>query len=254
MLRRKHGWGGNYIWGKAHPWSRNPWDHDAVKGIAFGVTAHGLSLVNGAAFVILSGPTLASYVGVEGTSTPWRMNVYDKAGVLSYGFVGEAGGGVTFGAELYTNPAFGADANWTKGTSWAIGAGVATATAATSTLTEDAVDPTAGHLLRHQVTITARTAGSIHFICDNAALTSYVMTVAATYTGYRTSQSTAVYGFGAAGASLSIDNASLKQMTECAATGVHIVSTKDGSTKNWTSIGAGFNYNDSGYRVELRRA
>lgn len=52
------------------------------------------------------------------------------------------------------------------------------------------------------------------------------------------------------------DDTSLQQVTEPIATGVHIVSTKGGGTRDWTSIGASFNYCiPAGYpRVEVQRA
>ena len=46
---------------------------------------------------------------------------------------------------------------------------------------------------------------------------------------------------------------SAKQVLTPSATGVTIVSTKGGTTYNWTSQGSGFNYNDSsGYRYVIR--
>lgn len=253
MIKTNHGWKGTHRWSKDNAWKRDQWSFNKVNGIAPGVTAHGLSLIDGTAFVVFSGPSLAGYIGVEGTSTPWRINVYDPDGDLAYGFVGAAGGGVALDAESYSTADFAADADWTKGTGWAISGGVGTATTASSNITQ-AITPTSGKLMKHVVTITARTAGSLQFFCDNAAVTSYSMSAAATYTSYRTSTAVANYGFTAVAASLSIDNASLKQVTDCADTGAHIVSAKDGSTHNWASIGANFNYNSANYRVELRRA
>lgn len=254
MVKSKHGWKGIYRWGRDNAWKRDQWTFNKVNGILGGVTTHGLSLIATNAFAVFSGPSLAAYVGVEGTSTPWRLNIYHEDGSIMYGFIGAAGGGETLGAESYSTADFAADADWTKGTGWAIAGGVGTATTATANITQ-AITPTLGKLMKHVVTITARTAGSLQFFCDNAAVTSYSMTSAATFTGYHTSLGVANYGFRAVAASLSIDNASLKQVTDCATTGVHIVSTKNGSTHTWASIPETTDlFNLSSYRVELRRA
>jgi len=47
------------------------------------------------------------------------------------------------------------------------------------------------------------------------------------------------------------DEVSLKQVTDCAATGVHIVSTPNGATRNWASITSGFNPNDASMTFDI---
>ena len=68
--------------------------------------------------------------------------------------------GLQIGAELVTNNTFGADTDWTKGTGWSIGSGVATKTAGTASLLSQAEALTAGVTYRLVYTIT-RSAGSI---------------------------------------------------------------------------------------------
>ena len=62
-----------------------------------------------------------------------------------------------------------------------------------------------------------------------------------------------VYFYGSVpAAGMSVDNFSVKPLTDCAATGFHIISAQGGSTQNWTSESASFNYNDSdGYSYKL---
>ena len=48
-----------------------------------------------------------------------------------------------------------------------------------------------------------------------------------------------------------VDNFVLQEVTHVSAAGVHIVSAKDGSTRDWASIDAGFIYNDYGYAFEV---
>ena len=47
-------------------------------------------------------------------------------------------------------------------------------------------------------------------------------------------------------------NNKVQQLTDCAVTGFHIISAQGGSTQNWTSESASFNYNDSdGYSYKI---
>lgn len=63
--------------------------------------------------------------------------------------------------EYVTNGSFATDTDWTKGSGWAIGAGVATATTATSALSQDAaIELVEGQLYNLTYTIT-RSAGSV---------------------------------------------------------------------------------------------
>jgi hypothetical protein len=54
-----------------------------------------------------------------------------------------------------------------------------------------------------------------------------------------------------AGSFFVVDDASVQEVTHVGATGVHIVSAINGSTRDWTSIESGFNYNDSAYTFEV---
>ena len=47
------------------------------------------------------------------------------------------------------------------------------------------------------------------------------------------------------------DDYSFKQVTDCATTGVRIVSTPNGSTQNWASITSGFNPNDAAMTFDI---
>lgn len=64
------------------------------------------------------------------------------------------------GTELVTNGDFAADANWTKGTGWTIGSGVATKTAGSASLLSQAVTLVAGKHYQLSAQIT-RTAGTL---------------------------------------------------------------------------------------------
>ncbi|MBU0569892.1 hypothetical protein KKB40_03865, partial [Patescibacteria group bacterium] len=49
------------------------------------------------------------------------------------------------------------------------------------------------------------------------------------------------------------DDVSVKEVTHIGTDGVHIMSTKGGSTQNWAGISADFDYNDSAYTFEIRK-
>ena len=56
------------------------------------------------------------------------------------------------------------------------------------------------------------------------------------------------------GALTYFDDISLKEVLHPGTDAVHIVSTRDGSTRNWAGIEAGFDYNDSAYTFEIRKS
>ncbi|MBN9235088.1 MULTISPECIES: TipJ family phage tail tip protein [Phyllobacteriaceae] len=64
-------------------------------------------------------------------------------------------------ATLATNGSFDADANWAKGTGWAIASGQATKTAGTASDLSQAAAMTAGKVYRGAATVSGRTAGTI---------------------------------------------------------------------------------------------
>ena len=73
-------------------------------------------------------------------------------------------------------------------------------------------------------------------------------------TDYGISASTGISGIYANTGNLTatFTDISLKSLTDCAATGFHIISAQGGSTQNWTSESASFNYNDSdGYSYKI---
>ncbi len=50
-----------------------------------------------------------------------------------------------------------------------------------------------------------------------------------------------------------LDDVSLKEVTDVGTDGVHIVSERNGTTRNWTYIDASFDYDDSAYTFEVLR-
>lgn len=90
----------------------------------------------------------------EGTDGTTSTTTFDSASFSDWT-------AITTGTDVIVNGTFAADTDWTKGSGWTIGAGVATATGAISTDLSQTVDPlTIGQRYRVVFTIT-RTAGSI---------------------------------------------------------------------------------------------
>ena len=284
MIKKRQAWQGNYRWGRDNAWSAGSWDFNAVHGanILNLPDQYGLSLIDGTAFVFFAGVDLSSYVGVEGTSTPWKMNIRDKEGDLITGFVGAAGAGETLDSELVTNGTFNTDTTgWTN----------------RATLLYDTFEVAAGklHLVSDGSTAAycyggdnvAFVAGALYKVSADLAFTTgdirlqvrQAITSGTTYFGVKhitlSTDGTHIHYYTATvtesvsaqinhtlatACELTVDNYSIKQVIDCPTTGVHIVSAKNGATRNWASIGASFNYNASissgikGYRIELRRA
>lgn len=274
MLKSKHGWSGKYRWGKDNCWSNGGWDFNALHSASWGVTVRGLSLADGVAFVKVSGASLAGYVGVEGTSTPWKLVLRDSVGVATVGYIGAVDAAETLGGELVTNGTFDANINgWTEFPLYPFTTHVwqAGKLHAVSLITDDGIgtgphfSTTAGKL--YKVTFDLVVNSGTGPVCGigetnvawNFAFNNTSNMVSGSYTFYFTSIITSsvqefIYWNQNLAGDYTLDNISIQEVTHVGATGAHIVSAKDGSTRNWASIGTGFNYNDTKYRAEIRRA
>lgn len=227
-----------------------------------------LSLVDGTAFVDFS---------AAGTLTPYlggRLTVTDSAGKKATGYLKSAGTGETLGDELVTN------GNMETGdppTGWAVGAG--------STLSSVADERTGGagskslNVARGSSNYSASQNVSGLIVGAAYLVSAWVKNVDSGGVGvgmdlgfglsYSTSTSWAQKTFrytsvattktfwgmvaGTAGQQGRIDDYSVSQVLTPSSTGVTITSTAGGTTYNWESVEAGFNYNDaSGYTYTIR--
>lgn len=263
---------------------------DDETGSSWGPTVHGLSLADGQAFIAASGVDLSPYAGVEGTSTPYMITVHDSAGKTARGYIGAADAGETLGSNIITtNPGFesaltsGTDddansdnfPNWTETNDDANGAKtlamtdsvhggtraakiirgtvLATMARAIQALTTD------GKLYKLSVWNHGDGTYSGRITLSNAWSTTYTGITGTSYaetvwyfTDPAANVSLTLYPPGFVNAYAYFDDISIQEVTNGPATGVHIVSEKDGSTRNWTSIDSGFDYNDSAYTFEVR--
>lgn len=206
-----------------------------------------ISAVDGAAFIDCGalGASLLTNLGL-------LVTVTDSAGKKLTGYAKAAGTGETYGGERVSDPTFDTPTDWTCTAGASVAGGVATWTAASAN-----VDNTAGTLIVFGelhitvITVDSRTGGSVRVRYPQ--LGTYRSTVN-TFTEYLMHRDTVsrkpmVQGSTFSGA---ITSFSSKQVLTPAATGVTIVSAAGGTTFNWTSKDAAFNYADSsGYTVAI---
>jgi hypothetical protein len=116
--------------------------------------------------------------------------------------------------ELVTNGGFATDSDWTKGTGWTIGSGVATkAAGSSSAINQTAASFTAGQLVALTVTISGRTAGSLYWRIGNTTNIG-IMSVNGTITQILPASATGTYLglFADATFDGTIDNVSVKEV------------------------------------------
>jgi len=220
-----------------------------------------LSLVAGTAFVDFS---------AAGTLTPYlggKLTVTDSAGKKAVGYLKAAGTG-----ETYATPAWADDcaddgtADWSKNDctlTFDTDHYVATYTAVTQHIYKSATLGS-GKLFKASLDIKNGMASSVPvYLQVNGGLGSNVLNFAnanttadyATLAGYATpgtQNALDIYSTMTGAGNYLFKNYSLEQVLTPSATGATITSTRGGTTYNWASVEAGFNYNDSaGYSYEI---
>ena len=226
-----------------------------------------LSLIDGAAFSDFSGISLLTpYLGA-------KLILMDHTGKQAIGYIKAAGSGETYGSELLPNPSLEtvASINPYQSTVLAVGGGqsgnalqVTTVTPSGSASQPFTASP--GMLVLQSAYVKLGTAPYITFyIQDTSTYTVYAymywfydtswakhasyFTAVSGLTGYQQTYGNESESVGQTGL---FDPASVKQVLTPSTTGVTIVSIAGGSTQNWASIDASFNYNDSsGYTYTL---
>ena len=236
-----------------------------------------LSLVNGTAFVDFS---------AANTLTPYlnrKLILTDSAGKKAVGYIKAVGTGETLGDEIVVNGGFegvytgGLAPNWASSRGTPSEYTVAPQEGSSSQQINNpagnngfispAVLPTgiAGALYKHSVYYKAlsgmaeiRLEDGVYHIITKTGLASSVWVNVVTYMTLPANRiKVFAYLYAAAATSADINsvvfdsNSTAKVLTP-SATGVTITSTRGGTTYNWESIEAGFNYNDaSGYTYQI---
>lgn len=230
-----------------------------------------LSLVDGTAFVDFS---------AAATLTPYlngKLTLTDSAGKKAIGYIKAAGTGETLGDELIANTGFESDVSgWTpaRGTfaqdntikQAGTYSGVLTVSAGQTSayVASQASSYVAGGLYKMTAYVHKNTGSDLSLRLLNQADSGFAYTVAVnplSFTLYalygvlplnETAIKAAVRMTGTEGNKSNIDETSLRLVLTPSATGVTITSTPGGTTYNWASIEAGFNYNDaSGYTYTI---
>ena len=128
------------------------------------------------------------------------------------------------GSEAIVNGTFAADTDWTKGANWAIAAGVATGTLASSDLSQT-VDPlTIGRWYVTVYTVSGFAAGTVQAVVGGLSMPTHAAN--GTYTEIGRANS-AVFKFTGAGFTGSLDNVSSKPLTLAELFASVLVSTAD---------------------------
>ncbi len=187
---------------------------------------------------------LSLYAGTDLGSTPYYIEVLDGAGKKATGYLGAVGAGETLNVELLSNPGFGSDTIWLKSDgTWTIGGGVAIGAASSAYLYQH-ISHVIRSLIKCQHDVVTYISGTSPQVNLNSIVTIVSDNASGTYSGYMnpvTSDSD-FYFLGAAFTG-TIDNASAKRVTDPPSTAVHIVSSLNGTVRDWASIESGFNSN-----------
>ena len=128
------------------------------------------------------------------------------------------------GADVIVNGAFAADSDWTKGSNWAIAAGVATGTLATSDLTAAVAPLTVGSWYQVAYTLSAFAAGTVQAVVGGIAFPTHAANATYTETGRA---GTTAFKFTGAGFTGSLDNVSAKLLVTAELFSSVAVSTAD---------------------------
>lgn len=221
---------------------------------------------------------LSAYAGTDGTSTPYKIIILDSSAKTATAYLGSVGGGLTLGSELISNAGFetagggGADvfANWTEhaddgaiddeGAIVHGGSHAAKFTCGPATkLTRIDQQQThnAGGLYKASFYTRGDGVNAGRYGIYSFSLPGYLISPKSTgvsgtnYTQidqiYNTQGGTllspALWCPPVSGGISYFDDVSVKQITDCAATGLHIYTTRGGSTRGWTAD-SGFDWND----------
>lgn len=187
---------------------------------------------------------LSPYAGTDLGSTPYWIEVLDGAGKKATGYIGAVGAGETLGDELLGTSAddrsFASDTGWWNlQAGWTISDGLANFNHASAFIYKDTfLTPLLG-LFKHTGTFVIA-SGNLE-ICLGTLPFSRLVSVSATRTDYQTG-TVINYGYWAHGVG-SVDNVSFKQVTDPPSTAVHIVSSLNGTVRDWASIESGFDPN-----------
>ena len=187
----------------------------------------------------------SAYAGTDGGSTPYRFVFTDDADKTAIAYGGAAGGGEALGSDLY--------AGWDFTSGWGVSSGVLILDADTFKITIAGTQ-----YIRRDVT----TAGSLYQIDFDGVTTDYPLSgddlcftvTQSVYTVFYAGVSGQVFTAlssinlirlisGSVDDEATVTSLMLKKYTDVPATGLHLMSTKNGTTRNMASVETGFDPN-----------
>jgi len=203
------------------------------------------------AFFWSSAEDLSIYSGHDLGNTPFLLTLTDGAGKKATGYIGAVGAGETLDIEINTDVPFNVSGQWTPtGVGFTISGGKAVA------LNSDILAQVYNHnvtgitpniLCKVVFDVTDYTDGTVAFLLGgDDAVKGTNRNSSGTFTEYITLKASDQYislRIYAGGSDLSCDNFSVKKVLDPPSTAVHIVSSLNGTTRDWASIESGFNPN-----------
>jgi len=215
------------------------------------------SYANTVAFACANGVDWSAYAGTDTGSTLYVIIFQDATGGdTAIGYCGANGTAEAYsGGEIFTDPGFAGTCGveWTCGTGWSIAGGVAVAL---NVAYGNAVWRNCAHtqygLYKGVVNCLSLTGGTWYLYIDASIVNPYFTSIGVK-TAYYVASVGGSRGAGVIGRSTltgEFDDISLQQVTDCAVTGLHIMSAKNGTTQSWYYISPTFGYNDAmTYRI-----
>lgn len=179
------------------------------------------------------------------------IEVIDSANVKVTGYVGHGGTGETLGGELVADPGFDNAGSWNVGTGWAVGGGVATATATNSEIYCTTTTNVTGQLYKEQGDLVV-TIGSVYLRVRD--YNGSVITTSGTRAYYYTapvSGNIDISTYKATTFTGTVDNRSHKKVLTPTASGCSVSPTSALATSSWGQKETGFNPNSSTFTVKI---
>lgn len=209
-----------------------------------------IATVNGSAMLFRDGADYSAYAGTDAGSTPYLLELADSAGKVAWAYIGDNGAGEA-GNELLADSGFDSAPAWSLGAGWAVSGGVGVATATTGQISQLNKTISLGQLLKFKYDIKSTSGVSLSWAIDTSTVLGAIKTAAAdNITEYITNtlatsstRSISIRNRGGGSSTGTIDNFSCPALTDVPATGLHLMSSKNGTTRNMGYVETGFNPN-----------
>lgn len=225
-------------------------------------------------FFWIEGVDLSTYAGTEGSDTPYRVIITDPNGYKLIAYCGAAGGGEALTGETSPNNTAVSDSQVeaNSSTGWWGNKEISSSSpnvgsyhlrfppyGALTLIYSNGEVPTSGRLKKVAFDIKVVTGGAYAQITKGGS----TLLDSATYTNaaYQSkivyyTQDNSPYNYVSwknttTDGEFFIDNVSYQHLTDCPATGLHLISTRNGSTHSVESIDANFNPNAATFTVSI---